>query len=81
MELTLFSTRACHLCEQALLLLQPWLNQGWSVREVDISACDELFARYGLSIPVLRIEDNGAELSWPFGSEEIGRFLSSSNGL
>ena len=58
-----------------MLLLQPWRQQGWSVREVDISTCDELFERYGLSIPVLRVEASGAELNWPFGREDIDRLL------
>lgn len=73
-SVVLFSTGACHLCEQALSLLQPWLRQGWSVQEVDISESDELFQRYGLIIPVLRREE-GSELSWPFDEEMLGRFL------
>jgi hypothetical protein len=73
-ELLLFSTESCHLCEQALSLLQPWLRRGWSVREVDISESDELFQRYGLVIPVLRREE-GSELNWPFDEEMLARFL------
>jgi len=65
-ELILYSTSACHLCEQALELLQPLINEDCSVREVDISASDDLFQRYGTLIPVLRRPASDAELRWPF---------------
>ena len=65
-ELILYSTSACHLCEQALVLLQPLINQDCSVLEVDISESDSLFQRYGLLIPVLYRPATGAELRWPF---------------
>ncbi len=74
-NLLLFSTEACHLCGQALSLLQPWLQRGWSLREVDISESDELFQRYGLIIPVLRQEHSGRELHWPFDGDAVARFL------
>jgi hypothetical protein len=57
----LYSTSACHLCEQALALLQPWLAQGCTLQVVDISESDELFERYGLLIPVLHLERSGRE--------------------
>jgi hypothetical protein len=74
-KLSLYSTESCHLCEQALKLLTPWSLAGWSVQEVDISVSDDLFKRYGLTIPVLRREDTGAELNWPFDTEELADFL------
>ena len=73
--LILYSTGACHLCEQALALIEPLLQSGDQLEEVDISASDELFERYGLTIPVLRKEPGGAELNWPFGDAELGAFL------
>jgi hypothetical protein len=90
-SLVLFSTVACHLCEQALVLLQPWLQQrgeqgvqqreqgGWFLREVDISEADELFQRYGLIIPVLRHDSSGNELNWPFDADSISRFLAANS--
>ena len=82
-RLLLFSTAACHLCEQALELLQPFLQQGleeqrrgsWSLSEVDISEADDLFQRYGLIIPVLHHASSGNELNWPFDAESVQRFL------
>ena len=90
-RLLLFSTAACHLCEQALELLQPFLQQGaqqgvlqgdqqhrrlsWSLSEVDISEADDLFQRYGLIIPVLHHAASGNELHWPFDADSVQRFL------
>ncbi len=69
--LTLYSTSACHLCELAAGLLE---QVGEDFCEVDISESDALFARYGLTIPVLRTED-GRELNWPFTAEDLREFL------
>ena len=75
MRLVLYSTSACHLCEQALELLRLFPGSGWTLDEVDISDSDSLFERYGLTIPVLHREDTGAELNWPFDSEDVARLL------
>ena len=74
-DLILYSTGACHLCEEAERLLMPWVGAGLRVRVDDISDSDALFARYGLTIPVLRRCDTGAELNWPFDTDAIARFL------
>ena len=42
----------------------------------DISESDELFARYGLTIPVLASPD-GRELCWPFTASQLQQFLRS----
>jgi hypothetical protein len=74
-ELILYSTSACHLCEQALALMQPLLGEAVQVREVDISHSEELFQRYGTTIPVLRAPSAGRELNWPFTAAEVVQFL------
>ena len=74
---TLFSTSACHLCEQARALVIPELGPGWELREVDISESDELFDRYGLLIPVLAAEGAEAELNWPFSAADVRALLAS----
>jgi len=71
MTLTLYGTGACHLCEIAAELLDAL---GADYTEVDISDSEALFARYGLTIPVLRRAD-GAELNWPFDADAVQRFL------
>jgi glutaredoxin len=74
-SLTLYGTSACHLCEQASSLLQPLLGNGVSLGEVDITSSETLMERYQLRIPVLRRDDTGAELDWPFGLGELLTWL------
>lgn len=71
--LTLYGTSACHLCELAEDML---VRSGAEFRAVDIAGSDELFERYGLTIPVLQRPD-GAELNWPFSEDSLASFLSS----
>jgi len=67
MELTLYGTSACHLCDLAEQVLQHCQSQGVPllIHKVDISDSDELFERYGVRIPVVR-DAAGRELGWPF---------------
>jgi hypothetical protein len=74
-NLVLYSTSACHLCEEAERLLGPWVAAGLRIRVDDISDSDALFACYGLTIPVLKRCDTGAELNWPFDADAIARFV------
>jgi hypothetical protein len=75
LELILYSTSACHLCEQALVLVQPVLGDKVRLREIDISDSEELFQRYGLLIPVLRLAAVDAELHWPFAASDIEQLI------
>lgn len=69
---TLYSTWGCHLCEQAeQLLLQAGLKGQFQV--TDIVDDEQAFARYRLTIPVLRLGDN--ELCWPFDADRLATWL------
>jgi hypothetical protein len=77
-ELELYSTLGCHLCEQAEALLQavvPHSNRPWRCYVVDIADDDDLLARYGVRIPVLRRCDDDSELQWPFDAAQLQAFL------
>ncbi len=75
-QITIYTTLGCHLCEQAIAMLQPLQMQGIiALTEVDIADYEELLETYGVRIPVLRRQDNDAELGWPFGLEEVEGFL------
>ena len=50
--ITLYSTEGCHLCEMAFALCQQ-LGVDHLIRIIDIATNDELFLRYGVTIPVL----------------------------
>ena len=72
----LYSTLGCHLCEQALCLLEPYLvAYDLSVQEVDIADDSELLEKYGISIPVLYFSHTQAHLYWPFDCHQVGKFI------
>lgn len=72
MNLTLFSTDGCHLCDQAWSLLeQTGLSNTTNIE--DIINNEQWLAAYAVRIPVLRRED-GAELGWPFTAADIIAF-------
>ena len=75
-ECQLFGTLGCHLCELAEAEIMPLVECGLLVELVDIADSQALFDVYGLSIPVLRRVDTGAELGWPFETEQVVAFLS-----
>ncbi|WP_277372070.1 glutaredoxin family protein [Pseudomonas sp. AA-38] len=75
-ECQLFGTLGCHLCEVAEALLMPFVEHGLLVELIDIAEDEAMVERYGLRIPVLRREDTGAELDWPFDAEQVVAFLS-----
>ncbi len=74
-ELILYSTVGCHLCEQALALIEPVLSVQYQITEIDISESDDLVDRYGIRIPVVARADNGAEIGWPFDQQQFLAFL------
>jgi glutaredoxin len=69
--ITLYGTSACHLCEIAEGMLE---GAGIDFHKVDIADSDELFERYGMTIPVLQRGD-GRELNWPFSEASLLEFL------
>lgn len=75
MTLHLYGTSACHLCEQALAILEEASTQlPFSWIEIDIAENDQLMQRYGVKIPVLQAS-TGAELCWPFGKADVLTFV------
>lgn len=71
-DLILYSRPGCHLCEQAADLLD---GKGVDWREVNIDEDRELEQEYGLIIPVVYSERAKKKLFYPFGAEQLGRFL------
>ncbi len=70
--LILYSTQACHLCEQAYQLAEQ-VGVSHLVTNVDIAFDDELFSRYGVTIPVLAYQQH--ELFWPFDLQQLQQWL------
>src|SRR5690606_41222096 len=73
--LPLCGTAASRLCEERLPLTRPLEGNGVVVRQVDMTEDPALMAQYELRIPVLRRDDTGAELDWPFGLGELLEWL------
>ncbi|KJY94099.1 thiol-disulfide isomerase [Vibrio neptunius] len=58
--------------------LTKQLNISHQVEIVDIAFDDELFSRYGVTIPVLNYQ--GSELNWPFDLQQLQLWLDE-NGI
>lgn len=74
-HLLLYTTEACHLCEQAVAIIQPLLPEDVAVELIDISESDALIERYGVRIPVIADSTSGRELGWPFDAQQFLDFL------
>jgi glutaredoxin len=72
MDIQLYGTAFCHLCEDAEAILR---EIGIEATRIDITEDDELLEKYGIRIPVLKRVDTGVELGWPFDAEAVSRFL------
>jgi len=75
-QLNLYSTTNCHLCEEAESLLSSLNNQyNFINTNIEIAEDITLLVRYGLKIPVLKRVDNNQEICWPFTIDEIEKLL------
>lgn len=75
--LTLFIREGCHLCDEALELLQEC---SLSATCVDIDDDLELQLRYGLRIPVLQWAEQPQQLDWPFDQATLRSWLATHAG-
>ena len=73
MQLYLYSTSHCHLCELAYLLVMKIPDI--SVIVIDVAGDELLLREYGVRIPVLQRRDIRAELNWPFNEVDIQQLL------
>lgn len=77
LNLTLYTTDGCHLCDYAETILEEALaaepELTWS--KVDIASQDELIERYGIRIPVIRLEGASYDVGWPFSVEDVVHYL------
>ena len=85
-EFVLYGTLGCHLCEQAEALLAPVIQYASAdvpvvLKQQDIAESEELVARYGVRIPVLRCEMHNRELGWPFDQAQAFAFIQSCSGI
>ena len=73
MRTTLFQRDECPLCDEAYAVLSAAgvadLDPIWIDGDVTLEVT------YGLRVPVLRREDTGAELDWPFNEAAVRDFM------
>ncbi|WP_394191067.1 glutaredoxin family protein [Pseudoalteromonas atlantica] len=67
---TLYHTDGCHLCEEALELIEPLTTDSVLLQRVDIMSSEQLIAEFQLTIPVLKSE-YGQQLNWPFTALQV----------
>ena len=73
MSLILYQRDDCHLCDLALeVLAQARAPEFESVFIDDDAALEE---RFGMRVPVLRNDDTGEELDWPFDDSALRSFM------
>lgn len=75
-RLTLYQRDDCKLCDEAVALLA--VAHAPDFRSVWIDDDAALAARYGERLPVLRDEDSGRELDWPFDVPAVQAFVTAS---
>ena len=74
MKLTLFQRDECPLCDEAYEVLAAAGLADFDPVWIDGDVGLEVI--YGERVPVLRREDAGLELDWPFDSAAVRQFIS-----
>ena len=75
-QLLLYSTSHCHLCEQAQALLARVVHHcEIEFTVVEIAADAALLTLYEVKIPVLKSIDTDVEIDWPFTVDDIYRLI------
>jgi glutaredoxin len=70
MGLLFYTRERCELCEKAYRLIsEGGLSE--RVRVVDIEDDLELIQRYGDQVPVIRNDETGEKLTWPFTASQV----------
>jgi glutaredoxin len=76
LNLTLYSTSHCHLCEKAeALLADHSVADRVELDKVEITDDSALLELYEIKIPVLKRSDNGLEIAWPFSLCDIKELI------
>ncbi|HEX7768760.1 MAG TPA: glutaredoxin family protein [Dokdonella sp.] len=73
MPIVLYQRDDCPLCDQALAALAAARVPDFETVWIDDDAALEL--RFGARVPVLRDEDEGRELDWPFDAAAVRAFV------
>jgi len=78
-QIKLMTTDGCHLCEDALAMVQYLFNTRidyqnlFGLELVEISDSNSLMQQYAVRIPVLLV--GGSEFAWPFEIQALESWL------
>jgi hypothetical protein len=76
MQLQLFGTSGCHLCEQAEDIIAACrVGHNVTLDNIDIAEQEQWQARYATRIPVLLHLATQQELGWPFDFATVMAFI------
>lgn len=76
MQWFFYHTEGCHLCDEAYALLKPLIREGHiKIEPVDIIDDESLFALFATSIPVVKDQQSGQLLAWPFDERQVIEFI------
>lgn len=74
LQVTLFSSPDCCLCDDALdLLIRVARDRALDIAKRNIYEDKGLMIKYRHSIPVVKIGSDGLELNWPFNEDDLRR--------
>ncbi len=75
-ELMLFGTEACHLCEEAELIIQQSQYENKLIlSKIDIAQESDWYEQYAIHIPVLLHTETNKELFWPFDHQQFCQYM------
>ena len=82
MNLILYSSDNCELCDKAARLVdQTLVCTDYQLVHINVTRSFELKKQYGLKIPVLvQQQDKSKQLYWPFDAQQILALVSNTAG-
>lgn len=76
-RLILFGTSCCHLCEQAVAIIDICVQEGpdLTIEYIDIAEQEQWQEQFAIRIPVLYDPATKQDLGWPFDQADIAAFI------
>lgn len=76
-NILLYTTVGCHLCEQAEDILRTVVSEHSALRWAPVEISDDaaLVEAYGLRIPVIRVDGVQEDLGWPFDADAVVAYV------
>ncbi|KAF3982607.1 MAG: glutaredoxin family protein [Methylococcales symbiont of Hymedesmia sp. n. MRB-2018] len=75
LNLILFGTEGCHLCEDAENILAEYKQNLFKIESIDIAVEEQWQKQYAVLIPVLYHPETKKQLGWPFSLVQVQAFI------